>query len=109
MVMTDSTSVAATSTSANVLAGKMNEFLSENSVIRIYVTGGGTDIYASLLIGAEALIDDQLVSPLTTFPVKPDDLLTEGAGFAGDRLTLRYRNANAAARVVQTRIEVEPL
>ena len=109
MVMTDSTAVAATSTSANVLAGKMNEFLSENSVIRIYVTGGGSDVYASLLVGAEALIDDQLVSPLTTFPKKPDDLLTEGAGFAGDRLTLRYRNANASARTVQTRIEVEPL
>ena len=67
-------------------------------MIRIYVTGGGSDVYASLLVGAEALIDDQLVSPLTTFPVKPDDLLTEGAGFAGDRLTLRYRNANAASR-----------
>tara|TARA_B100000749_G_C18433918_1_gene469190 strand:+ start:887 stop:1216 length:330 start_codon:yes stop_codon:yes gene_type:complete len=109
MVMTDSTAVAANSTSANVLAGKMNEFLSENSVIRIYVTGGGSDIFASLLVGAEALIDDQLVSPLTTFPKKPDDLLTEGAGFAGDRLTLRYRNSNAASRTVQTRIEVEPL
>lgn len=109
MVMTDSTAVGATSTSANVLAGKMNEFLAENSIIRIYVTGGGSDIYASLLIGAEALIDDQLVSPLTTFPKKPDDLLTEGAGFAGDRLTLRYRNANAASRTVQTRIEIEPV
>lgn len=109
MVMTDSTAVSATSTSANVLAGKMNEFLAENSIIRIYVTGGGSDIYASLLIGAEALIDDQLVSPLTTFPKKPDDLLTEGAGFAGDRLTLRYRNANAASRTVQTRIEIEPV
>jgi|TARA_B100000749_G_scaffold269035_1_gene247422 hypothetical protein len=109
MVMTDSTAVGATSTSANVLAGKMNEFLNENSIIRFYVTGGGADVYASLLVGSEALVDDQLVSPITTFPVKPDDLLTEGAGFAGDRLTLRYRNANAASRTVQTRIEIEPL
>lgn len=109
MVMTDSTAVSGNTTSDNVLAGKMNEFLGENSVIRIYVTGGGSDIYASLLVGSEALIDDQLTSPLTTFPVKPDDLLTEGAGFAGDRLTLRYRNANASSRTVQTRIEVEPL
>lgn len=109
MVMTDTVSVAANATSANVLAGKLAEFLAERSVVRLYVAAAAVGVFASLLIGDSVLVDDQEVSGVNRFPIKPDDLVDEGAGFDGDRLILRFRNSTGAAIVVNSRVEIEPL
>ena len=108
MVMTDVVSVPANATSANVLAGKLAEFLAERSVVRLLATGAAAGIFASLLIGDSVLIDDQEISGANRFPIKPDDLVDEGAGFEADRLILRFRNSTAGALVVQSRLEIEP-
>jgi len=109
MVMTDVVSVAANATSLNVLAGKLAEFLAERSVVRLYAAAAAAGIFASLLIGDSVLIDDQEISGANRYPLKPDDLVDEGAGFDNDRLILRFRNSTAGALVVQSRLEIEPL
>ena len=108
MVMTSVLSVAANATSANVVAGKLAEFLAERSVVRLLAAGAAAGIFASLLIGDSVLVDDQEISGANRFPIKPDDLVDEGAGFEGDRLILRFRNSTAGALVVQSRLEIEP-
>ena len=108
MVMTDVISVAANATSTNRLAGKLAEFLGEDSIIRLFAAGAAAGIFASLLIGDSVLVDDQEISGANRFPLKPDDLVDEGAGFSGDRLILRFRNSTAGALVVQSRLEIEP-
>jgi len=107
-VMTDSQSIAANATVDNVLAGKLAEFLPEDSVLRLYATGSATGVQASLLVGGEALVDDQLISDANRFPIIEDDLVAEGAGFEGDRLILRLRNTTGAAIVARTRLNIEP-
>jgi len=108
MVMTDVVSVAANATSANVLAGKIAEFLAETSVLRLFATGAAAGIFCTFLVGESVLVDDQEISGANRYPIKPDDLVDEGAGFGTDRLLLRFRNNTAGALVVQSRLEIEP-
>ena len=110
MILTDRQSVAANTTVANVLAGKLNEFLNENSVVSLYMLAEAVGVNASLIVGNEIVVDDQEITaravgtPITV----PDDFLAQGGGFAGDRLIVRVRNTTGAAIVVRTRIETNP-
>lgn len=108
MVMTDVTSVAANATSTNVLAGKIAEFLAENSILRLFAAAAAVGVFCTFLVGDAVLVDDQEISGINRFPIKPDDLVDEGAGFGSDRLLLRFRNSTGAAIVVKTRLEIEP-
>lgn len=108
MVMTDVTSVAANAVSANVLAGKIAEFLAETSILRLFVAAAAVGMFCTFMVGDSVLVDDQEVSGINRFPIKPDDLIDEGAGFGADRLLLRFRNSTGAAIVVKTRLEIEP-
>lgn len=108
MVMTDVTSVAATSTSANLLAGKNMEFIPEPSVITIGICAAAVGVFATVVIGTEVVVDDQEVSAAAHMPIFPDDVLAEGGAFAGDRITVRLRNSTGAAIICQTKINVSP-
>jgi len=107
MVITGSTSVAADATSANLLAGDINEFLGRAAVISLFCTGAAAGLRAQLLIGQDVTIDDQPISDANRFPITPDDFLSRGGGLPGDRLTLRFRNTTAGALVVEWRVAIE--
>lgn len=108
-VMTDRQSVAANATVQNVLAGKLAEFLSEASRVALYATGSAVGLNYSLLIGGEALLDDQEVSGANRFPLVPDDFVAEGGGVPGDRIIVRVRNTTGAAITAFTRVETSPV
>lgn len=107
-VMTDVVTVAANGTVDNVLAGKVHEFLSEDSIMRLAISAAAIGLHASMLVGAEVLVDDQEVSSSARFPTFADDLLAEGAGFAGDRLILRLRNTTGAGILTKSMLSIEP-
>ncbi len=107
-VMTDRQSVAANATVQNALAGKLNEFLSENSVVTLYSTAAAVGMNMSLIIGGEVVVDDQEVNALNRLPIIPDDFMAQGGGFAGDRVILRYRNTTGAAIITFSRLETSP-
>lgn len=108
-VITNETSVAADSTTANLLAGDINEFLGRASVVSLFTTGAAVGLRAQLLVGADVVIDDQPISDANRFPITPDDFLSRGGGFPGDRLTLRFRNTTAAAIIARWRLGIESL
>ena len=108
-LMSDNQSVAANATIQNVLAGKVHEFLSEDSIVRVYASAAAVGLNLSVLIGAEVLVDDQEINSANRFPLIPDDLIAEGAGFASDRLIVRYRNTTGAAIIVKSATVVEPV
>lgn len=107
-VMTDRQSVAANATVQNALAGKLAEFLTENSVVSMFATAAAVGMNMSLIIGGEVLVDDQEVNALNRLPVIPDDFVGQGGGFAGDRVILRYRNTTGAAIITFSRVETVP-
>ncbi len=106
-VITGATSIAADSTSANLLAGDINEFLGRPSVVSLFVTAAAVGIRAQLLVGKDVVIDDQQVSDANRFPQTPEDFLSRGGGLAGQRLTLRFRNTTAGALIVEWRVSIE--
>ena len=108
-VITNATSIAADSTSANLLAGDINEFLGRASVVSLFCTGAATGLRAQLLIGSDVVIDDQPISDANRFPITPDDFLSRGGGLPGDRLTLRFRNTTAGAIIAEWRLAIESI
>lgn len=108
-VITNETSIAANATSANLLAGDINEFLGRSAVVSLFCTGAAIGLRAQLLIGADVVIDDQPISDANRFPITPDDFLSRGGGLPGDRLTLRFRNSTGAAVVARWRLAIEPV
>lgn len=107
-VMTDVRSVAANASVENILAGKLHEFLPEASIVTVAVAAAAVGMFASCLIGGESVVNDQEVSDSNRFPISPDDIFVQGAGFGGDRLLVGLRNSTAGAIVVKTQVTIEP-
>ncbi len=107
--MSDRQSVGANAVVANALAGKLHEFLSEDSLVRLYAVAAAVGLNVSLLVGGESLVQDQEVSSAGGFAIIPDHFVAEGAGFEGDRLVLSYRNTTAAAIIVTSIVDTEPI
>lgn len=107
-VLTDRQSVGANATVANVLAGKLNEFLTENSIASLYATASAVGLNISFIISAEVVVDDQEVNAQNRMPLVPDDFVGNGGGFAGDRIIIRLRNTTIAAITAFTRLETNP-
>ena len=109
MVMTDKRSIAAGAVTTNILSDKISERLLENSVIRVYATSSVDLVTMQLVVGDGVAVDDQEISDANRAIERDKDLMDEEVGETGDKVILRYRNANAGAAVVRTRVEIEPL
>jgi hypothetical protein len=108
MVMTDYQSVAANTTTGNILAGKNKEFLEEPSIVAVGVCAAAIGMRCTVVIGSEVVVDDQEVSAANHMPIFPEDVLAEGGGFGGDRITVRLRNTTAGAIVAWTKLNISP-
>ncbi len=108
MVMTYVGSVAANTTTANVLAGKAMEFVQEPSVITVGIAASAVGLMATVVVGTEVVVDDQEVSSINRMPQFPEDVLAEGGAFAGDRVTVRLRNSTGGAITGFVKINVTP-
>lgn len=107
--MQGETSVAANSTSANVLAGLIEEFLENNSQVALYCTASQVDLDVTMIVGGEVAIDASEINTQNRQPVVPDDFLSMFGGFAGDRVILRAANRAGTATTFRWRVEITPL
>ena len=109
LVMTDRQTVAAGATVANVLTGKLGEFLGGPSIVKLYLQAAAVGCNASLLIGNETFMQDQEILPFLATapgPIIPDHFACEGAGVQGDRVVVQLRNTTGGNIIVVTRVEV---
>ncbi len=107
-VMTDTHSVAANTTVANVLSGKSAEFVKEPSVVTFSATGSAIGLFVTAIVGEEVVIEDQAIPLTNRFPVLPDDTLAQAGAFPGDRIIVKVRNSTAGALTSWVRVDVEP-
>jgi len=83
-VMTDvARSVAADSTTANILDGKAEQYLTRNSALAFYIVAAAAGILATVLVGDTVVIQDQEISSANRFPIRPDDLTGRAGGGRG--------------------------
>jgi len=108
-IMTDVRSVAANSTVANVLSGKSNEFLSEDSQVQIGVAGSVVGLFYSVIIGNRNVVEDQEASSINRMPQIPQDVVVDEVGLAGERLVVKLRNSTAGAITGFTMVRTTPL
>jgi|SRR5262245_3601668 len=106
-VMTDRQSVAANATVTNVLAGKLHEFLSRPSAIRLYACASAVGLNVTFIVGSQSTVQDQEVNAQNRMPIVPDDFVADAGGLGGERVLISYRNTTAGAITAFTRIEVE--
>lgn len=108
-IMTDRQSVAANASVANACAGKLAEFVTEPSVVRLYGSASAVGLNMSLIIGTESVLEDQEVNAQNRMPIIPDDFMAEGGALPGDRIVLRYRNTTGGAITTFSRVEIDPV
>jgi len=108
MVMTDVQSVAANTTTGNILAGKAKEFCEEASIVTIGVNASAVGLRCTCIIGSEVVVDDQEVSSINRMPQFPEDAFAEGGAFPGDRITIRLRNTTGGAITGFTKLNISP-
>jgi len=107
-VMTDiARSVAANASTANILDGKAEVYLTRNSALSFYIVAAAVGILATVLVGDTVVIDDQEISNLNRYPIRPDDLTARSGGAGGDLILVRLRNRTAGALVVNTVVDVQ--
>lgn len=108
-VMTDRQSVAANTVVANVLTGKIHEFLQRPSAVRLYGCGSAVGLNATLIVGNVTAMQDQELNAQNRMPIVPDDFVVEAGGMAGDRVVVSLRNTTGGALTGFTRIEIVPV
>jgi len=106
-VMTDvARSVAANSSTANILDGKAEVYLSRNSALSFYIVAAAAGILATILVGDTVVVDDQEISSTNRYPIRPDDLTARSGGASGDLVYVRLRNDTGGAVVCTTVVDV---
>lgn len=101
--------MAANATVANALSGKLYEFVTRPSIVRLYATGSAVGLNMTLLVGGVAIFSDQEVSAANRTPIMPDDFVCEAMAPAGTRLILSYRNTTAGAITAFSTVDIIPV
>lgn len=109
VAMTDRQSVAANGTVANAVSGKIHEFLTRPSKVRLFGSASAVGMNMTLIVGNQTFYQDQEVNAQNRMPIVPDDWIVDAGGKAGDRVVLSYRNTTAGAVTAFSRIEVIPV
>ena len=107
-----SVSVAANSSSGNILAGSPFEFVAQASVIALALTQAGaaaSDITMDFQIGGESLTSQANTPFKAAMPTFLDDTLVKAGANAGERLFLNLNNTTVGALVAQVIIDITPL
>jgi len=107
--MTDNQTVAANTTTGNIFAGNIFEFIQRASIVRFYIVAGGIGMNVDVLVGNESYVNDQEVSGANRWPIRNEDLLVEMGALPGERIVVRLRNTTGAALIVQSLVEVIPV
>ncbi len=107
--MSDVRAVAANAIVDNILTGKIHEFASRPSVVRLLLTASAVGMFMSFLIGGEAVVQDQEIGAANRFPLDPDDFFAEFGATVGDRIVVQLRNSTGAAITVNSVVDVSPI
>jgi len=102
--------LAASTKTANILSGDINEFITSPSVINIYAVSSASGVRLSMLADSDVAIDDKEIVAIGTSLDKSQHLLDSFAVFAGTRLALTLRETAAVATTdVLIGVEVLPM
>jgi len=94
---------------ANLLDGKFNRVLQENSKVTVAMTSELDSQFATVIVGRELLVDAQEIPATNASPRNPEDIIAQTVGRQGEEVIIGVRNGNAAANEVHTAVFIEPI
>lgn len=102
--------LAASTKTANILAGDINEFIAQDSIVTIYNVSSAIGVNVTVLADADVAVNDKEIPFIGTTLVQKDHALDSFAVAAGTRMAVFLRETAAAATTdVYTKIEVTPI
>lgn len=102
--------LSASTRTANILAGDVNEFVSQDSQVNVYAVASASSVRITLLADSDVAIDDKEIINIGTTLNKSDHLVDSFVVSGGTRLSYFLREAGAVATTdVLSSIEVLPL
>ncbi len=107
-VMVFNASVAANTVVEHIFKDKPEALVKQASAVQFVVGGGGSDVFLTIVIGNEVVMDAQEINDVTTWPKLPDEFLLTTPALPLDTINVRIHNRNGAARVVRILGNVEP-
>jgi len=108
--MLENVNVTASTKTANLLSGDINEFIPYNAAVSIYCVSSASNVNLTVLADSDVLIDDKEIINIGTTLNKSDHLVDSFNVAAGSRLALFLRETGAAGtQDVLTAVDVQPL
>jgi hypothetical protein len=105
-----SANLTASTKTANILAGDINEFITQMSQVTIYCVSSATGVRITVLADSDVAVDDKEISAIGTTLDKSDHVLDSFVVGPGTRLACFLRETAAAGTTdVYTCVEVIPL
>lgn len=102
--------LAADTTSANLLSGDINEFVTVPSQVNLFAVTSALGVNITMLADSDVAVDDQPIVAVGTSIDKSQHLVDSFLVSAGTRLALRIREtAGVATADILTGVEVNPL
>jgi len=102
--------IAANTTSANLLSGDINEFVTVPSQVNLFAVASAREMRITMLADSDVAVDDQPIVSIGTSLDKSQHLVDSFLVGAGTRLALRIRNTGTATTIdTLTGVEVNPL
>jgi hypothetical protein len=96
-VITNSQSVAAGASVANVFSGSAFEFARSPSLISIGITASATGAFVTIQNGSDIVAEEFPPYVSATYPIIPDQMYFSDVANTGDRLVVRVRNPTGGA------------
>jgi hypothetical protein len=101
--------LAASTKTANILSGDINEFVTQRSMVTIYAISSAGGIRMTVLASSDVAVDDKEVLPIGTSLLVPDHLIDSFAVAPGTRLALTLRETAAVATTdVLIAVDIQP-
>jgi len=101
--------LAASTKTANILSGDINEFVTQRSMVTVYAISSGSGVRMNVLASADVVVDDKEILPIGTSLLIPDHLIDSFAVAAGTRLAITLREtAGSSSTDVLLAVDVQP-
>lgn len=102
--------LAASTKTANILAGDINEFVPVDSIVSLYNTSSAIGVNVTVLADADVAVNDKEIPFIGATVIKKDHLIDTFAVRAGTRMAVFLRETAASSSTdVYTIIEVTPI
>lgn len=110
-VIQGSVSVAGLTVNDNVLANSQFEFMPYDGAVEFGLNGdaNGADLRVDVYSGQDVLMENAPMSAQNRIPIYPDDYQLTDVAAGGERLKVRVRNTNAAARTIHFAVRITPI